>query len=364
MSTEMQMLNESPPRTDPVEVTVHRRTDFAEIRQDWDEFAAKHGYAGFFHRIAWGEILQRALDHEPYFLAARRNGEVTGLLPLVFVRSVLFGRYLVGLSYVNTGGVLSDCPESTQSLIDRAVALADELRVKHLELRHEREIAHPRLTETMTSKVHMRLALPATAEELMAGFKSRLRSQVKKSLTNGQSVAWGGEELLADFYAVFSRNMRDLGTPVFPQALFREMLRSFPAAAELCVLRDGVRPVAGAILLHGPGVTQVPSASCLREFNVTNANMRMYWHLLQRTIERGQKVFDFGRSTRDGGPFKFKEQWGACPQPAVWQYYRRTGGGDAVRPDNPKYQRMIELWQRLPVGLANWLGPWIVRGIP
>lgn len=347
-----------------VTVEIHRAVDFPSIRREWDGFACNYGYTGFSHRLAWGEILKASLGHEPYFLAARRGGEVTGLLPLVFVRSVLFGRFLVGLSYLNTGGVLSDCPESTQRLIDRAVRLADELKVRHLELRGEREIAHQQLTEKMTAKVHMRLPLPSTTDHLMSGFKSKLRSQVKKALCNGQTVTWGAEDLLADFYYVFSRNMRDLGTPVFPRALFQEMLRHFRGDAELCVVQQDGQPAAGALLLHGAGTTQVPSASALRQFNSTNANMRMYWHLLERAIQRGQSCFDFGRSTADSGTYKFKEQWGASPHPAVWQYYRREGRSDEMRPDNSKFSYAIRLWQKLPVAVANRLGPWIVRGIP
>jgi FemAB-related protein (PEP-CTERM system-associated) len=364
MSAVVPFRSESPEHAASVTVCLYRRDDFPRIRSEWDRFADSHGYSGFYHRLAWGEVLHKALGHEPYFLAARRGDAITGLLPLVFVRSLLFGRFLVGLSYVNTGGVLSDCADSTKSLIDRAVQLADALGVKHLELRHERDVKHPCVTDVMTSKVHMRLELPTTSEEFMAGFKSKLRSQVKKSLGNGQTVAWGAEDLLDEFYSVFACNMRDLGTPVFPRGLFREMLRAFAGQSEICVVRSGRQPVAAALLLHGPGTTQVPSASALREYHATNANMRLYWHLLERTIARGQRRFDFGRSTVDSGTYKFKEQWGARPEPSYWHYYRRNGAANAVRPDNPKYQRMIKLWQKLPLQVANRLGPWIVRGIP
>jgi serine/alanine adding enzyme len=364
MSSIMPALDEPGAQNPSATVNVHRVSEFPQIRPEWDGFAERFGYAGFHQRLVWGEILHRAMGHEPYFLAARRGGTLTGVLPLVYVRSWLFGRFLVSLSYVNTAGVLSDCVESTRLLIDRAVELAQELQVRHLELRHEREVSHPRLTETITSKVHMRLALPSTAAELMAGFKSKLRSQVKKAMGNGQSVWWGGEELLDDFYAVFSRNMRDLGTPVFPRGLFAEMLRRLPDIAELCVLRQGDRPVAAAFLVHGPGTTQVPSASTIREFNATNANMRLYWHLLERSIERGQEWFDFGRSTVGSGTHRFKEQWGAEPHPAVWQYFRLVGHSGEMRVENPKYQRLITLWKGLPLAWANWLGPRVVRGIP
>jgi lipid II:glycine glycyltransferase (peptidoglycan interpeptide bridge formation enzyme) len=129
-------------------------------------------------------------------------------------------------------------------------------------------------------------------------------------------------------------------------------------------VRAGATPVAGALLLHGWGVTEVPSASSLRSHNPTCANMLMYWHLLERAVGRGQDVFDFGRSTKDSGPYRFKKQWGATPAGAEWQYYLRSGELDAARADNPRYQRFIRIWQHLPVSLTRLIGPSIVRGIP
>lgn len=249
-------------------------------------------------------------------------------------------------------------------LLDEAVRLADRLDVRYLELRHEQAVSHPALNDRLTSKVHMRLALPGTSDELWAGFQAKVRNQVRKGASRELAVHWGREELLSEFYAVFSHNMRDLGTPVFGEGLFREILSVFPDRTELCVVRLGACAVAGALLVHGQGVTEVPSASSLRCFNTTNANMLMYWRLLCRAIERGQNVFDFGRSTVGSNTFRFKKQWGAQPAPAVWQYYRRHGTIGDMRPENGRFRLMIRVWQHLPVGLTRWLGPAIVRGIP
>jgi FemAB-related protein (PEP-CTERM system-associated) len=187
---------------------------------------------------------------------------------------------------------------------------------------------------------------------------------VRKGQKSQLTVHWGGEDLLDDFYAVFSRNMRDLGTPVYGRDLFRSVLAVFPNQSELCVVRAGSQAVAAALLLHGWGITEVPSASSLREFNSSNANMLMYWHLLERAIGRGQSIFDFGRSTVDGNTFRFKAQWGAEPHTASWQHYVRRGSPLEMRPNHPKHQRRIRIWQRLPVGLTRLIGPAIVRGIP
>jgi FemAB-related protein (PEP-CTERM system-associated) len=312
----------------------------------------------------WLTVLEQGLRHTCCALEANDGERTTGFLPLAFVRSFLFGRFLVSLPYLNSNGVLADDDATRRLLIDHAVGLADELKVRHLELRHEQAVEHPALTGQLTSKVHMRLALPDFPGPLWESFPAKVRNQVRKGEKSGLTVVWGGLELLSDFYAVFSQNMRDLGTPVYGRGLFQSILQHFPKEAELCVVRAEQTPVAAALLLHGQRVSEVPSASSLRQYNSTCANMLMYWNLIERAVQRGQSVFDFGRSTLEGNTYRFKKQWGAVAHPAVWQYYQRCGAMNDLRPDNPRYQRLIRLWQRLPVSLTRLIGPAIVRGIP
>jgi FemAB-related protein (PEP-CTERM system-associated) len=312
----------------------------------------------------WLRVLQGGLGQTAYALEAVSAGVTRGFLPLAFVRSLLFGRFLVSLPYLNSNGVLADDDQSARGLVDQAVRLADELSVRHLELRHERPIEHPALRGKLENKVHMRLALTDFVGPLWQGLNAKVRNQVRKGEKSGLSVQWGSVDLLEAFYTVFSHNMRDLGTPVYGRPLFQHALRAFPQDAELCIVRADDQPVAAALVLHGRGITEIPSASCLRAFNHTCANMLMYWHLIDRAVQRGQKVFDFGRCTRDSNTFRFKRQWGAQPEPATWQYYQREGRPSDMRPENPRYQRLIRIWQRLPVPLTRMLGPAIVRGIP
>jgi len=312
----------------------------------------------------WLVVLARGLGHTPYCLEAVEDEVTRGWLALSYLNSLLFGRFLASLPYLNSAGVLADDDATAGLLIDRAVELADRLGVRRLEVRHEHALKHPKLAHSRTDKVHMRLDLPGTVQTLWAGLKANVRNQVRKGQKNELTVAWGGHDLLSDFYAIFSRNMRDLGTPVYGRSLFAAVLDQFPSRAELCVVRQDKTSVAAALLLHGWGMTEVPSASSLRSHNHTCANMLLYWHLLERAVQRGQDVFDFGRSTPGTGTYSFKKQWGASPMPAEWQYYLRTGGIGDARPDNPRYQRLIRIWQRLPVCLTRLLGPFIVRGIP
>lgn len=348
--------------------TVRIRTlqgrQLTERLPDLEEFARRTPHLPLSRLPSWLSVLAQGLNHDVYCVEAVEGDRTCGFLPLAFVSSLLFGRYLVSLPYLNTAGVLADDPGVTCRLLDRALTLADQLKVRFLELRNEEPVGHPAFTDRMTTKVHMRLPLPDRIDELWEDLPPKVRNQVRKGQKSDLQVVWGREELLPEFYQVFSRNMRDLGTPVYGAALFASILRQFPDQAELCVVRAGYRAVAGALLLHGWGVSEVPSASCLREFNSTCANMLLYWSLLQRSLERGQSVFDFGRCSADSNMFRFKKQWGAEAVPATWQYYLREGHISAVRPENPRYGRIIRIWQQLPVLVTRLIGPQIVRGIP
>ncbi|MCZ2344234.1 MAG: FemAB family PEP-CTERM system-associated protein [Bacteroidales bacterium] len=328
------------------------------------DFAMQGGTVALSRHPRWLTILQQAFGHHTIVLEARSDDKTVGLLPLAEVSSWLFGRFLVSLPYLNSNGVIAVSPFAETALVERAAQIADELGVRYLELRHERPIELAALNGAMTGKVHMRLPLPATQEELWKSLDAKVRNQVRKGEKHRLDVQWGREDVLDAFYDVLSENMRDLGTPVYGRNLFECIIRSFPQDTEFCIVRSAKKPIAAALLLHGKGITEVPTASSLRGYNHTCANMLMYHHLINRSISRGQSIFDFGRSTLDGGTYRFKKQWGALPHSAIWQYRTRGGAIGEMRPDNPRYERIIRLWQRMPIRLTRIIGPYIVRGIP
>ncbi len=347
-----------------VTVWVHTHARLQERLPALTALAMRGESAPLSRHPAWLNVLRSGLKQEVFAIEARHHGETCGFLPLAFVNTMLFGRFLVSLPYLNSNGVMAESADVQSALIDRAVELAEELGAHHLELRHEIPLNHPALDGTMASKVHMRKALPPTKERLWKEFDSKVRNQIRKGEKNGFVMSWGGESLIEPFYKVLSENMRDLGTPVYGRSLFKAILSTFPHDAELAVVWAGEKPIACALLLHGHRWTEVPTASSLREYNNSCANMYLYRQLLDRAVERGQYLFDFGRSTLDSSTYRFKKQWGAKAEPAVWQYARLSGEIDAMRPDNPRYERVIRLWQKLPVRLTQYLGPSIVRGIP
>lgn len=333
--------------------------------EGWNRYLTKWGYDGFHLRSEWATVLQSALHHQPSFLWAEHDGVIVGVLPLVLVSGPFFGRFLSSLPYLNTGGVLADSPALERRLIDHAVTLADSLEVRQLMLRHERHVAHPAMNRTITEKVHMRLELAPTSEEFWSRLKSKRRSQIRKPLADPSiQVRFGHHDLVDDFYSIYCHNMRDLGTPPYAKSLFQTMLDQFGGAAEICTVAFNQKHIASGFLVHGPDVTMIPSASSLKEFSHLSCNLLMYWHAMNRAIERGQKVFDFGRSSVGSGTYSFKKQWGCEEFPAVWQYYVRKGDIEDARPNNGKFDRMIRVWQRLPVWLTRIVGPPIVQGVP
>lgn len=324
------------------------------------------------HDPRWLSVLSQALGHRPIALIARGSGAdspITGYLPLGLVSTRLFGRFLVSLPYLNRAGVIASNPDVAAALIQAAVEFAEKKDVQYLELRHSDPITNESLGFSRDEKVRMVLELPPDNEVLFKNIGPKVRNLVRKGDKHDLAIAWSdpkSSDVLDAFYDVFAVNMRDLGTPVYPKRLFREIIEQFDGEAELCAVTFENQPIAGALLVHDDHrkMTQVPSASSLREFNHTSANMWMYHHLLLRTMDRGSTHFDFGRSSEGSGTYRFKKQWGALPQPTVWQYHVRKGDIGAMRPDSPKNQRRVAMWQKLPVWLTRLVGPRIVRGIP
>ncbi len=329
----------------------------------WDRYVGQHPQASSYHLSAWRQICHQAFGHTSHHLMAKRAGRTVGVLPLVQLQSVLFGNFLVSMPFLNYGGVLADDNGARQALLGQAVKLAGELGCSHMELRE----TSPSTTWPMkTDKVSMWLDLPDTPEALWSQLGSKLRAQIKKGLGHGLAFEIGGVKLLDDFYRVFSTNMRDLGTPVYAKRFFEIILNEAPGLPQLVVGRNAQgKPVAGALVLRHGQRMEVPWASTLRKANTLNANMALYWTMLSHACEAGCSTFDFGRSTVDATTHRFKKQWGAQAVPLYWHYWTADGQDvPQINPSNSKYRMAIAAWKRLPVALANQLGPHISMAIP
>lgn len=315
----------------------------------------------------WSVALAAGLGHRPYLLTATAGQEPGGYLLVFLVESLLFGRYLVSQPYLNYGGPVTSNPEVAQQLIQRADHLAQKLGVKYLELRTGRYEA-PGMAMPSLHKVNARRRLAADSPTTWASLSPKVRNQVRKAQKHGLTCRWGGSDLLPDFYRIFARNMRDLGTPVYDRKLFAAILANFPKNAEIAVTyaptAQGPTAVAAGLLTHGNGISEVLSASSLRAYNGLNGNMLLYWHMVERTIARGHETFDLGRCSEGSGCYQFKKNWQATFTAADWYFSSGTGDPSQLRRHNPKFNALTAAWQHLPVGIANRLGPHIVRGIP
>jgi serine/alanine adding enzyme len=337
------------------------RTDVAA--GDLERYAHVHPGATGYHLPVWLGVIERAFGHETTYLAAVSDSGIEGVLPLVFFQSRLFGRFAVSMPFLNYGGVVADAPAVRRALVERAVEETRARRGSHLELRHSEQLC-PELAPKR-HKVAMRLPLASDPDRQWEALDRKVRNQVRKGEKSQLSVEHGGIELVDDFYSVFARNMRDLGTPVYAKAFFAEVMRSFAGTSRLFVVRHQGRPVAASLVYWHRSMIEVPWASALREANPLCANVLLYWHMLKFSIERGFTVFDFGRSTPDAGTFHFKKQWGTQPLELVWEYWNASGTPPpSLNPDNPKFDLAIRIWQRLPVPVATAIGPHVIRNIP
>jgi FemAB-related protein (PEP-CTERM system-associated) len=329
----------------------------------WDAYVGSHPHRSGYHYSGWPRLIARAFNHGAVLLAAVDGSRISGVLPLIVMRSRVFGRFVVSLPFLNEGGLLADDEAAENQLIDAAIDVARRTRADYLELRHTRRHS-PRLAERQ-HKVAMTLALRQHADEQWQTLDRKVRNQIRKGEKSGLSVTSGGADLIDGFYQVFARNMRDLGTPVFGVSLFRETLRTFPDNSRVFCARHNGSLVAGSIVHWRGESMEVIWASALREANPLCANVLLYWHMLQFAIEQGCSRFEFGRCTPGEGPFQFKRQWGAEPHPLVWEYWHRRPSVDLDKtPRNPKYRAAVALWQRLPLGVTTAMGPRIVRSIP
>lgn len=344
------------PSSGPIAVALAASGD----RPAWSSYIASREAANGYHDWAWRDIVERAFGHSCFYLMARAGGAVVGVLPLVEIRSRIFGRTMTSVPFVNYGGVVADSQAAAEALLAAARDLAGTRGCRHVELRH-----FDRRFETLPFKQHkvtMRLPLAAGIWDRL---DRKVRNQIRKAMKSELVAARGGAELLPEFYTVFTRNMRDLGTPVYSRRLFEEVLKALPDRTRLVIVRLKGTPIAAGLTFRTGETVEVPWASSINDFNALCPNHLLYWTVIEAAIAEGCSTLDFGRSTPDEGTYKFKAQWGAMPVPLHWEYCLLRGGAlPDQSPKNPKLRLLVETWKRMPLWAANLVGPHVVRWIP
>jgi FemAB-related protein (PEP-CTERM system-associated) len=335
--------------------------DEGEVRRI-EVFVAEHG-GTLFHRPAWLRAVEAGTGQRAAGLVAEQMGAVTGWLPLTEVRSALFGKALVSSGFGVAGGILASGDKAAQGLAEGAHNHALRGGFSGVELRGG---AVPEGWDSWSDKhCGFERALAADDEAELLAIPRKARAEVRKGLGFGHRVTVGrGQGDLAAHYACYSASVRNLGTPVFPKRLFAAMLEAFPESSDILTVWQGETPLASVLSFYHDGAVLPFWGGGVFEARAARANEVMYYELMLHARRKGMERFDFGRSKTGSGPFSFKKNWGFDPQPLTYAAWTAPGAPPRnIDPTDTSYSRKIELWKKLPLPLANTLGPWIARGL-
>jgi serine/alanine adding enzyme len=329
----------------------------------WNDYVTRSDSATIAHQIGWHKIMSRGLGHCPKYLLSLSDDGIDGILPLFLVKTWWGKRYLVSLPWIDFGGICADNQSVTRALLDSASDLAVAEKAEFVELRSINS-DNLNLLER-TDKVTFRLGLESDPDKLWKGFDAKLRNQIRKAEKSGLTTEFKDHSGIDEFYKVFSCNMRDLGTPVWGKVFFKQIFEHFPDHTQLLLVRQNKRVIAGGLVLAFKDSLYVPSASAYRNCLNVCPNHALYWAVIKYGCEHGYRMFDFGRSSHGSKTFQFKKQWEPNPTQLTWQYYlHRATDMPQINPDNPKYRLMVNLWRKLPLPLANLIGPQVIRNFP
>jgi serine/alanine adding enzyme len=333
-----------------------------DSRGTWHRVVNESDRSGLAHSPEWFSLIQRAYGHTPLYLTMDDGNGRSGVLPAFVVRRPFFGTVVTSMPFLDSGGPCSRSAETRRVLVEHLVAEARRIGATQVELRCSEPLDIP--VQPAQHKVNMTLPLPADPDHLWRRFDKQVRNQVRKAERSGLTVDNGGAEHLRAFYETFVVRMRDLGSPPHAPEFLRAVVDAFGARARIVLVRKGGLTIGALIAVAFKDRLVVPWAICLKEYFSLCPNMLLYWETLRSACAEGFKCFDFGRSTRDSGTYRFKLQWGAQEEPLFW--YRMalghagTGPTARITADGSK-ALLSKAWQYLPLALTRSVGPQIRR---
>lgn len=359
-------------------ITIRQATN--NDQQAWDNYVNQHSEHTPYHLFSWKYAVKSAYQHSGHYLIAEQvidsSTQIVGVLPLIIFQRPLNTPSLCALPYCDIGGALANSDNITEQLIEESKLVAKSQKAKFIEIRaasikSEESIApqsNVKDSSEKTGKVSMLMSLPENSELLFAGFKSKLRSQIRKAEKNGLHYKVGSEpEMLDDFYQVFAHNMKALGSPVHAKKWFESLLKHYQKGMVISLVYKDEVPIGAGIVLIAGNKAAIPWASTKAEFNRLSPNMMLYWSLLKHLSDNDINEFDFGRSSFGEGTYKFKQQWGALPVPLDWQTIQVNPAHNDSSNENTssgKLREIIEsIWRKLPIKVTILLGPKIRKYI-
>ena len=339
---------------------LHARPFTPEDTARWEQFVDGCPEASFFHRIGWRQVIERCFGHRTHYLLAERGAEIIGVLPLAEVKSLLFGHALISLPFCAVAGVAATNEEAASALQHAAQDLGVRLGVQHLELRNPAPRAPGWPRQDLYAS--FRKALAADPEANMLAIPRKQRAMVRKGIKNG--LASELDAGVERFFALYADNVHRHGTPPLPKRYFEALKKEFPGTEVLTVVDPAGKPLSSVLSFYFKDEVLPYYAGDVVGARDLAANDFKYWELMRRACEKGVRLFDFGRSKQGTGPYDFKRNWGFEPAPLAYEYrlYRRESIPQN-NPLNPKYRAFIALWKRLPVPVANALGPHLVKSL-
>lgn len=328
--------------------------------EKWDKFVLACPHTSFFHRAGWKEVIERAFGHRTYFLYAECDGSIQGVLPLAHIKSLLFGHSLSSLPFCVYGGIAASSSEAADALDCAAQELAAQLKVSYLEYRHQ----HPQHPEWPSKNLYVtfRKAIDPDDEKNMLAIPRKQRAMVRKGIK--AKLQSSIDQDVNRFFAAYSASVHRLGTPVFSKKYFRLLKEIFAENCEILTITKDDRTISSVMSFYFRDEVLPYYGGGTAEARDVAGNDFMYWELMRCSVKKGIRVFDFGRSKQGTGAFDFKKNWGFEPQPLHYEY--QLYGSQSIpdtNPLNPKYQLIIKTWKRLPLWVANVIGPHIVKNL-
>jgi FemAB-related protein (PEP-CTERM system-associated) len=347
-----------PAATAPVRIRLAADGDPAR----WNAFVAAAPGGNFYQRYEWQQVNHELLGHAVLSLLAERDERVVGVLPLVHMRSRLFGSILSSMPFVNLGGPAAEDDAVEELLVRDACRRARTLGCDYMEIRTNRALGE---LAAVSNRVSMTVPLDGGAGAVWESFSSKHRTNVRRAQQEALEIRSGGIELLDPFYHLLERSWRALGTPLYGKDYFAGILERFGSDVLIFVAYHRGLPVATAFNGLFRDTVEGLWAAVDPAHRKLQPNYVLYWAMIQHAAESGFRRFHLGRSTADSGGAQFKARWNAAPEPLFWNYHLvRARELPALNPDNPRYQLAIRAWRRLPLVVTRTLGPHLARLIP
>jgi FemAB-related protein (PEP-CTERM system-associated) len=328
---------------------------------EWDAFVLAAGAGTFFHRAGWRTIFRDVFRLTPHYLFAERAGRIVGVLPLVHQKSLLFGNALIAAPFCVEGGTLASDDAARAALDNAAIALMKEKGAAALEYR-SRKATRPDWVARKDLYATFSRPLSANDDENLKAIPRKQRAVVRKTL-QGPLVSEIDRDA-ARLFRVYSESVRNLGTPVFPRRYFEALLTTFGEDCDIVTILDAGEPVSAVMNFYFRDTVLPYYGGGTHGARRNGANDFLYWETMRRAAARGYRRFDFGRSKAGTGAFAFKKNWGFEPEWLEYEFYLKPGAAlPEKNPNNPKFAPLIEIWKRLPLPVANAIGPFLVRGL-